>query len=81
MPDWLQKAFAWHKSPGAYVVAGLTLDELERLEAAERPDPAKTLLAASAVGAGLAFGAGVAAFIRRPAERTEPPLRPWHPSA
>jgi hypothetical protein len=81
LPDWLQKAFAWRKSPGAYVAVGLTLDELERLEAAERPDPAKALLAAGAVGAGLALGAGAAALIRRRAERTEPPLRPWHPSA
>ncbi len=80
LPDWLQKAFTWRKSPGAYVAAGLTLDELERLEAAESPDRAKTLLTGGAVGTGLALGAGAATLIRR-AERTEPPLRPWHPDA
>jgi class 3 adenylate cyclase len=78
LPDWLQQAFAWRKSPGAYVAAGLTLDELERLEAAESPGRAKTLLAA---GTGLALGVGAAALARRRSERTEPPLRPWHPDA
>ncbi len=79
LPVWLQEVFVWQASPGAYVAADLTLDELDRLEAAESAGRAKGLLAAGAVGVGL--GVGAAALIRRAgrSESPEPPLRPWHP--
>lgn len=78
LPEWLQQAFAWQASPGAYVAADLTLDELDRLEAADSTGRAKGLLA-GAVGVGV--GIGAAALIRqaRQPEPSEPPLRPWHP--
>jgi hypothetical protein len=78
LPAWLQQAFAWQASPGAYVAAGLTLDELDRLEAAESAARAKGLLA-GAVGLGVGIGAAALVHRARQPEPSEPPLRPWHP--
>jgi hypothetical protein len=74
LPEWLQELFTWQPSPGAYVATDLTLDELDRQEAAQAEAGAKGLLAGARAGAA---GIGVgAALVRRRGER---PLRPWHP--
>ena len=74
LPEWMQELFTWQPSPGAYVATDLTLDELDRQEAALTEGGAKTLLAGALAGAA-AIGVG-AALIHR---RRERPLRPWHP--
>jgi len=74
LPDWLQGVFSWEQSPRAYVAKGLTLDELDRLEASESSTLAKGLLADAVASA--AIGAG-AALIRSHKPEEEPPLRPW----
>jgi hypothetical protein len=74
LPEWLQELFTWQPSPGAYVATDLTLDELDRQEAAQADGGAKALLAGALTGVA-ALGVGAAIAHRR----RERPLRPWHP--
>ncbi len=74
LPPWLTPTFAWNSSTKAYVTKEqLTLDLLERLEAADSGGGAKSLLiAAAAMGAGVALGAAASAV-----RAAEPRLRPY----
>jgi hypothetical protein len=74
LPEWVQELFTWQPRPGAYVATDLTLDELDRQEAAQTEGGTKGLLA-GALSSAAAVGVG-AALIHR---RREGPLRPWHP--
>jgi hypothetical protein len=65
--------FRWDTAARAYVVEGLSADELDRLESSESSGVAKALLAAAGLAA--AAGIGVAALNRR--RDREPPLRPY----
>jgi len=69
LPQWLANEFAWDNTVKAYVLADLTLDELERLEA-QQGGSAKSLLAVGAAAA--TVGAVIAQ--KRLRDR---PLRPY----
>ncbi len=73
LPAWLAEMFSWDLAARAYVVQGLTADELDRLESSESSGIGKAVLTAAGLAA--AVGIGVAALNRR--RDREPPLRPY----
>lgn len=74
LPAWLAEIFSWDHAARAYVIEGLTADELDRLESSESSGVGKALLTAAGL---VGVGVGVAALNRR--RDREPPLRPYRP--
>jgi class 3 adenylate cyclase len=64
LPDWLKKIFIWRQAPRAYVATGLTLDELDLLEASESAERARKII-------------GSSALIQNRPERRTTPLKPY----